>query len=192
MIEVNYIEDGLARIVWETDEQEHEDIVHFEDKDEVELEVLKIAVELGDQDIVIYGGEYDYLELEDVYLEAVDQAKERFEGRMRAFLEEVATHFDDTGEVFDTSAYRWELDTGKVMVSFYIPESFEYEGTFEGVGFALDAISHKGKMVGEMKPYNYTEDFWVPAWDLDALEQRFSLFTEETIHELVELVKNHE
>jgi hypothetical protein len=104
---------------------------------------------------------------------------------------EVEGPYDMTGD-----DYHWCLivQTGTsendlVDVSFRICESQAYDGTDEGINFAVDAVKHGGRVLGGLCPFNYTPDVWVALDDAQAIEQRFKIMENAEPKDLVPLLK---
>jgi hypothetical protein len=45
-----------------------------------------------------------------------------------------------------------------------------------GLNFGLDVVSHSGRIIGGLCPFNYTDRVWVARDDADAVEERWQLF----------------
>ena len=74
-----------------------------------------------------------------------------------------------------------------VDVTIQIPESYVYgdaapeckdaEDNRNGLNFALDLCEYGGTIVGGVTPYNYSPQCWVDISDLDAVKDRWDIFT---------------
>jgi hypothetical protein len=101
-----------------------------------------------------------------------------------------ATYQPKMRKIHDMSddCYRWNVlvrpantpadaDVG-VDVSLIIAESQAYGDGEEGMNFSLDMVEYGGLIVGGCTPFNYSSDVWVDVADNDAVETRWTLFTQ--------------
>ncbi len=75
-----------------------------------------------------------------------------------------------------------------VDVTFTLVESKEREGTREGISFSLGVCAVGGAIIGGMSPFNYTDKLWVSLNDPDGIEERFCLFENADVNDLIKLI----
>lgn len=78
----------------------------------------------------------------------------------------------------DTEKSPDAIDRG-ADVTITIADSQQYEGEAQGVNFTLDAVATPGEIIGQITPFNYTEDVWVDLNDEEALRARFGLIEDD-------------
>ena len=84
-----------------------------------------------------------------------------------------------------------ELNEGDVDITFEICESEEYDGTENGVNFAVQVVTVGGSIIGGVTPYNYTDDCWVDVNDSEAVAERFGLLAQLDPGGMVCLLEDH-
>lgn len=124
------------------------------------------------------------------YEEVIEAISKKYEERIVKVLERIQSVINDndmhTDAVTEMSGdeYWWSLCVWPaedkeadqmVEVALKITESIEYDGSEDGVSFAIDIVGNGGEMIGGLSPYNYTEQCWVNCEDEKAVEERFKL-----------------
>jgi hypothetical protein len=134
--------------------------------------------------------------------------------RIKAIMEKIRDACKEAGlvpdaEPFDMSCdeYQWALIVRKEKrptvddrdytdvdydVTLKVCESEEYDGTENGITFAVDVCTVGGRIVGGLSPYNYSDQCWVSVADADAVEERFAIIENADPADLADLIKNHE
>jgi len=130
-----------------------------------------------------------YLVLKDQYEPRVLAMLERMAARLRRARLRVDEPVDLCGD-----DYCWGFSVHGAVdidVSFRICESEQYDGTENGVNFAVDVLERGGAVVGGLCPYNFTDLAWVDLGDEGAVEDRFHLVEQHCCDGLVDLVVRH-
>lgn len=111
--------------------------------------------------------------------------------KIRSLLEQVRDaareHGLDSSDPYDMSdaEERWALhvqpagssdDEDGVEVSITVLESEQCDGQENGLNFGLDVVSHGGRILGGLCPFNYTDRVWVDRDDSEAVEERWKVF----------------
>ena len=127
------------------------------------------------------------------YLEALEPVAAAYRDRIEEYVREIGELCKARGFAlegpWDMSAdnYEWTLlvwisgqveDSSRaVSVNVVIDEQRDYEGG-EGFGmnFGLTAYGPDGTTVGELRPFNFSEDVWVDARDEAAVAERWAIF----------------
>jgi hypothetical protein len=144
---------------------------------------------------------------ETTYQRRVLAVKNRYAKRIEALLTHIADTLkavgyrcDDEPTFFYCDNYSWNLIVyvesapgediadGDVDITLKICESLDYEGTTEGITFALDVVTVGGRIIGECRPGNYTDECWLPLSDKARIEERFAIFEEADAESMVELL----
>lgn len=138
--------------------------------------------------------------------EQVESIRNQYAERIVKVLDGIRAALVDAGykvsEPFDLSGddYQWALlvyidstsdgdvENGDVDISLKIAESTTYDGTEDGINFALDMTTVGGRCLGGLTPYNYTEDVWVRLDKPDEIEQRFRIFEAADPADILELL----
>lgn len=200
MIEANiFRENGQiyqVRLVYELDDRQDEHVTNVSSLEDVELEALKLANDIDDYEAYYYNGdELEELDLEAAYTRCVDKVFDEYGPRMKGYLEAVAEKFDEDHPVFNASdeEYQWMIFPSSASIAFSVAESLPGSGTLEGVNFAVQIVGDQGEILGGKTPFNYSKECWVPAWNDQAVRDRFSLFDAEgDADEIVGIVEEHQ
>lgn len=83
-----------------------------------------------------------------------------------------------------------DLHEDDIDISLRFDMSEECDGTEDGLAIAVRINSVGGCIIGGLCPYNYTDDCFVPREDMDAVEERFSMFERANPQDVVELVQD--
>lgn len=139
------------------------------------------------------------------YLQALEPVaaayRDRIEEHMRGIAELCKERGWATDGPMDISAdnYEWTLmvwlagrvedSTKAVAVNVTIDEQRDYEGG-EGFGmnFCLQAFGPNGDTLGELRPFNFSEDVWVDARDERAVAERWAIFEGSDTSTLPDLI----
>ncbi len=134
------------------------------------------------------------------YTELLESTKVKYEGRILSILHRIRLAFLERGytsapgdeEPVDMTGdeYAWSLvvlPPGKkkdkktgypddaIDVRFEINEECANTGDGEGINFSIDFSTLDNRIIGGIRPFNYTEKCWVDPRDSVAVEARFSL-----------------
>lgn len=136
-----------------------------------------------------------------------EQIRDAYHPRILALLGVLATKLKNSGFsvdepdiLDDMDEYRWgfmidfEKDLGpnkKVIIDMRIAESEQYDGSANGVTFAIDMVESGGRILGGMVPFNYTPEVWVSRDDPEGIQARFVLFEDADFEGCVDLVRYH-
>ena len=139
----------------------------------------------------------------------IDKINDKFKVQIAIILAGIAEALREdgwkVGEVCDMSCddYRYsilasqydadpsELNEDDVDITFEICESEEYDGTENGVNFAVQVVTVGGRIIGGLTPYNYTDRCWVDAGDAEAVEERFNILAQADPSEMVCLLEDY-
>lgn len=127
--------------------------------------------------------------------------KEKYKPRILALLRRIAETLREAGRTVDDpidlscDEYWWSLlvhgdsDQECIDISFHICESEQYDGEEGGVNFMLDIVEMGGRVLGGLTPFNYSPQCWVDRNDEDAVEERFAIFEEADVAEIVPILE---
>jgi len=99
-----------------------------------------------------------------------------------------------------TDDLRWDMvvnpdGEGSAVISITAPVEEDYEGDEPerqlGMSFRFDVVKYGGEIVGELSPFNYTDEVWVPRNDAAALQERFDLLVSADYPTVPELLQEH-
>lgn len=139
----------------------------------------------------------------------IDKINDKFKAQIAIILTAIAESLREdgwkVGEVCDMSCddYRYsilvsqydanpeELNEDDVDITFEICESEEYDGTENGVNFAVSVVTVGGSIIGGLTPYNYTDRCWVSVGDVEAVEERFNILAQCDPTEMVCLLEDY-
>ena len=142
------------------------------------------------------------------YSDSVDRLWEIYRPKMEALCERIKAACEADGIPCDYSecsdeeygfwlTYRLESEPGEDYTEgdmdshLYLLESACREGSEEGVSFGLTSCFYGGRLGGPtLTPYNYTGDLWVPVSDSDAIAERWEIFEQADLDELVQCLRN--
>lgn len=138
------------------------------------------------------------------YDETITTIKRAYESRLLRKLESVKAACMSEGltvegpyEMHDEE-YVWAIaiapPEGKIEqtaeVKLTITEQKVHDGDGTGVSFAVDITGWGGEIIGDLAPYNYTADVWVPSERAAKVEERFEIIERADIGEAVTLIVN--
>lgn len=134
-----------------------------------------------------------------------EEIRDRYDRRILAILRKIAESLRHAGFAVDEPAaahddeYRWEFairrdpeqgsGDGNVEVTFRLCESEKCDGDAGGVNFGLDVVEWGGRILGDMCPFNYTDECWVDRADKKAVEQRFALVEGADFEKIADLLR---
>lgn len=137
----------------------------------------------------------------------MEEIAKEYEPRILALLESMRGALQEeeclsVSEPSELGDYRWsilvqrvgatqDLHNDDVDVSVQICESEEYDGSENGVNFAVDVVTVGGAILGGLTPYNYTDQCWVSRDDSDAVAERFDCIADADLGGLCDLVWDH-
>lgn len=118
-------------------------------------------------------------------------------------LEKDGLHVSEAGSDFGDD-YRWSLGTlgptgtmrpEDIDCTVTLTEEREYEGTEEegkgGVTFAFDVVQvGSGRIVAELKPFNYSDQVWVALDDAAVVEERWGLLEDADYSTLSQQIRD--
>lgn len=138
-----------------------------------------------------------------------EQVSKDWTDRALALLERIRTLLMDAGYKVEKPVWfdisddiRWGMMVnppwGEGSADVYIEAHIEedYEGDeldhHPGLQFAVHIIGDGGIIIGQLSPFNYTEDVWVPRNDPEALDARFGLLEAADYSNVPELLMEHD
>lgn len=144
-------------------------------------------------------------QIEALYESAVNDAALTVRERMTEALRTLGAAFTDAGyelqtpEPYDLSSddYRWAITvhgnglSEPVDVSITLAESADYDGTTDGVNFALDIVAEGGRLLGGLTPFNYTPDVWAALDDPAEIDYRLAIIEQADPASAVALVNEY-
>lgn len=140
---------------------------------------------------------------EDAYKDAVDSLwNTTYRAAFTAKLKDIAGDltedgWDIDGAPWDSSDEEYQMGlsfssygrTADVRIT--MVESLCREGSLDGVAFSMDLGATCGHVIGEMTPFNYSEDLWIPVSDVAVIAERWELIRDSDGHEVDNVMGNH-
>lgn len=146
-----------------------------------------------------------------MYDDVIESVAKTYADRAMAILRAVRDAVRDAGmsaddEPFDLSGddYNWGIcvwrtpdpsdEEGCIDVRIEIAEARSYDGydgdgeTF-GINFELDVVEWGGRILGGLSPYNYTDECWVDARGVYAVEERFAILEGADVSGIIDLLR---
>lgn len=111
--------------------------------------------------------------------------KKGYEKRVLAFLFSIAKVLSKNGYQVDEPSDMSDVEYSWTMpfrdnhmagsIDFTIVESSVREGTKDGVAFSMSIVEDGGRLLGELTPFNYYNELWIPLDKTEEIEERFSM-----------------
>lgn len=79
-------------------------------------------------------------------------------------------------------------DTDIIDVTLELNEAREY-GDGDGIAWGIMIVEYGGRILGQLQPFNYTEQCWVPLDSAEAIEERFKLLEDAEYATIPDLCK---
>ena len=137
---------------------------------------------------------------------AVDAVKDEYDSKIRDLLQrlrklclDAGLHVpDDPFSMHNDVSYQWSLmvwrkpgrlNLDMVDISVEIVEAKEYgDDPEDGINFSLMITEWGGRILGQLSPYNYTPECWVPATDPEQVAARWNILETANLNDIPTMI----